>query len=170
MSWVLDVRDLSEPGGARELRRRAPVEGLSTELASVSTSLPVSAELLLESLVGGILASGAITGSMSCRCARCVKEFTKPFRVEVSELFVSASSAATRDGDEYPIAEGSIDLEPMIRDAVVLSMPFSPLCKPECLGICERCGGDRNLGACSCPPLTDPRWAVLETLDLVDQD
>jgi uncharacterized protein len=50
----------------------------------------------------------------------------------------------------------------MVRDAVVLQMPFSPLCKPDCLGLCERCGGDRNLGECTCTDPIDPRWSALE--------
>jgi uncharacterized protein len=50
----------------------------------------------------------------------------------------------------------------MVRDAVLLDVPFAPLCRPECLGLCERCGGDRNLGECSCVETVDPRWADLE--------
>ena len=53
----------------------------------------------------------------------------------------------------------------MVRDAVLLSMPFSPLCRPDCLGLCERCGGDRNLGECACGPVAaDPRWQVLDMI------
>jgi uncharacterized protein len=52
----------------------------------------------------------------------------------------------------------------MVRDAVGLELPFSPLCTPDCLGLCERCGGDRNLGECSCAPQVDHRWAPLEGL------
>jgi uncharacterized protein len=52
----------------------------------------------------------------------------------------------------------------MVRDAVVLEMPFSPLCRPDCLGLCEVCGGDRNLGECPGHETTDPRWAALEVL------
>ena len=58
-----------------------------------------------------------------------------------------------------------LDPEPMVRDSVLLSMPFAPLCRPECEGLCERCGGDRNLGECTCVELpADPRWAGIERL------
>jgi uncharacterized protein len=48
----------------------------------------------------------------------------------------------------------------------VLAMPFAPLCGPDCLGLCERCGGDRNLGECACEPEPDPRWEGLAGLEL----
>jgi uncharacterized protein len=82
----------------------------------------------------------------------------------VGDLF--AQHVAPEDDDTYPIAEpGGLDPEPMVRDAVLLSMPFSPLCRPECKGLCERCGRDRNLGECGCSDVpVDPRWAGLEQL------
>src|ERR671919_489075 len=76
-------------------------------------------------------------------CARCLKPFEEEFRVEVRELF---APGASDEADQYPVTEGHIDLEPMVRDAMVLGMPFSPLCRPDCLGLCERCGGGRNPG------------------------
>jgi uncharacterized protein len=47
-------------------------------------------------------------------------------------------------------------------------MPFAPLCRPDCLGLCSRCGGDLNLGECTCRPEADPRWAPLSGLELTD--
>jgi uncharacterized protein len=160
----LDVRDLLErPGSSRGVHVSEPVTGLHTELARVPEADPVDAELLLEHVVEGILVSGPLSGRMTFRCARCLKEFSREFRVEVHELFVPG---ATAEDDQYPVEEGAIDLEPMVRDAVMLSMPFSPLCRPECLGLCERCGGDRNLGECSCGPEVDPRWSVLDDVEI----
>jgi uncharacterized protein len=160
----VDVRDLLEsPGASREVVGDEPVEGLATELASVPDRIRI--ELLLERVVEGILASGALSGTIAFRCARCLTEFGEPFRLEVSELY--ATGAPEEDEESYPVQEGTIDLEPLIRDAVLLSIPFSPLCRPDCLGLCERCGGNRNAGECTCPPAAaDPRWAVLDQLEL----
>src|SRR5262249_19566905 len=83
----------------------------------------------------------------------------EPFHMQVHELF---APDASDDGDVYPVSDGTVDLEPLIRDAVLLAMPFAPLCRPGCLGLCERCGGDRNLNECTCAPEADPRWAALE--------
>jgi uncharacterized protein len=161
---LVDVRDLlAEPGASRRLTVDQRFTDLRTELATVSPESPVRMEILLESVVEGVLASGPLSGRMAYRCARCLRDFTDGFHVEVRELF---AHGVTADDDEYPIREGHIDLEPMVRDAVLLSVPFSPLCRVDCAGLCPRCGGDRNIGECKCGPEVDPRWSVLDRLDL----
>ena len=168
MTVVIDVRDLlASPGSSRPHRFDEQVEGLSTELARVPEDRPVQGDLLLENVIEGLLVSGPLSGLMTLSCARCLKPFEWGFTLEVHELFVAG---ATGQDDEYPVEDGSIDLEPMIRDAVLLAMPFAPLCRAECRGLCERCGGDRNLGECSCPPETDPRWSPLLDLNLTIDD
>jgi uncharacterized protein len=161
---AIDVRDLvGQPGSSRNVRLDEPVEGLALELAAVPEDAPVELDLLLESVVEGILVSGPVRGAMRLSCARCLKTFDQPFDLEVHELFVAEPDPSV---DDYQLgAEGDIDVEPLVRDAVLLAMPFSPLCRPDCKGLCERCGGDRNLGECTCPPATaDPRWSVLNEI------
>ena len=163
----VDVRDLlAQPGASRRVAKEERFRGMGTEMAAVPDERPVRIEVLLESVVEGILVSGPLSGEIRGRCSRCLKEFDRNFRVDVRELY--AHGVREEEDDEYPIREGTIDLEPMVRDAVVLSIPFSPLCRPDCLGLCERCGGDRNLGECSCGPEMDARWAVLDQLELED--
>ena len=160
----IDVRDLLDhPGASRTAHVDEPVPGLQLELAAVPEDAPIRGELLLESVAEGILVSGPISGRLAQSCARCLKDFEVDLDVDVQELF---TPDAGPDGEEYPLSpEGFIDIEPMVRDAVLLAMPFSPLCRPDCLGLCERCGGDRNLGECTCAPRTaDPRWAALDNL------
>jgi uncharacterized protein len=160
----VDVRDLlEEPGASRKVHREEKFEDLATELARVPSEDPVRIDILLESVVEGIMASGPLSGRIAYRCARCLKDFSTDFHYEVQELF---TREATAQDDHYPIADGNIDLEPMVRDTVLLAVPFSPLCRESCLGLCERCGGDRNLGECSCGSEIDPRWAVLDELHL----
>ena len=167
MTVSVDVRDLiRHPGSSRRIRVAERIEGLATELARVPQDRAVEATLLLESVVEGILVSGSVRGAMVLSCARCLRPVESAFSLEVQELFVAG---ATPRDDQYPLGEGDVDLEPMIRDAVVLAMPFAPLCRPDCLGLCPRCGEDRNVGACACPPPEDPRWAPLRGLDLGPQ-
>jgi uncharacterized protein len=168
MSIAIDVRDLiGRPGASRHVHVEEPIEGLRTELTLVHGETPVDAELLLESVIEGILASGGLSGTFVETCARCLEPFEQPFRVDVQELF--APGAEPDDLEEYPLRDGESDLEPMIRDAVVLAMPYSPLCRPDCQGICERCGGNRNLGECTCQPPADERWAPLAGLVFPDE-
>jgi uncharacterized protein len=158
----LDVRDLvGRPGSSRAVHVAEPVAGLRTGLAVVPEDRAVDLDLLLESVVEGILASGPLEGVMTLQCARCLKPFEGSFRLDLREMFVPGTSTEV---DEYPLVEGFVDVEPMIRDAVVLSMPLAPLCRQDCLGLCDRCGGDRNVGECRCPPEPDPRWSALHTL------
>lgn len=163
---TVDVSDLLvQPGASRRLTLEETFEELGTELARVPDEQPVRMEVLLESVVEGIVVSGPISGRVAYRCARCLKPFDRDFRLDVHEVF--APEAAEQD-DEYPISKGQIDLEPLVRDAVVLELPFSPLCRPGCLGLCDRCGGDRNLGECTCGPVVNQRWARLDELHLDD--
>ena len=163
---AIDVHDLlGRPGASRLWRGSQPVESLSTEMASVPEEAPVEIEVRLESVALGILVSGSVKGRVAYRCARCLKEFTGDLDVGVRELF---AHMPREDEDQYGISDGEIDLDPMVRDAIVLSMPFSPLCSPGCLGLCPRCGGDRNLGECACAPEIDERWSALSSLQLDD--
>ncbi|HEX9822840.1 MAG TPA: YceD family protein [Actinomycetota bacterium] len=153
---------LDKPGASRRVRLEEPVAGLATELAAVPEEPPVGLEVLLESVVEGIYVTGSVWGPMRLSCARCLTDFEREFRLEVAELYAREPEEA----DAYPLGDGVLDLAPMIRDAVLLEMPFAPLCREDCRGLCERCGGNRNRDECSCAPRVDPRWAELEKLNL----
>jgi uncharacterized protein len=159
---AIDVRDLLErPGTSRAVHLREPVAGLRTELAGVPADDPIEGDLLLEGVVEGVFVTGTVAGRMVLSCARCLKEFERPFDVDLSEL---VAREAGPDDDYALEPDLTLDPEPIVRDAVVLEMPFSPLCRPDCKGLCPVCGGDRNLGECPGHERTDPRWAALEGL------
>jgi len=157
----IDVRDLLEsPGSSRTLHVEEPVPGLRTELADAEDT-PIAADLTLESVVEGIFVRGSLEGRFTMRCARCLKTFERDFDVEMTELVAREPGP----DDDYALEPDlTLDPEPIVRDAVVLEMPFSPLCRPDCLGLCEICGGDRNLGECPGHEVTDPRWDALDVL------
>ncbi len=79
------------------------------------------------------------------------------------ERFVPEDSA-DEDEDAYPMADEVIDLEPLLRDAVLLELPLAPLCAETCLGLCPQCGTNWNESPCDCRPAADPRWAPLDEL------
>lgn len=164
MSITLDVRDLlGSPGDSRRVLVSEPVAGLELPLARVPADRAIEARLLLENVVEGLLVSGPVRGVMVVDCARCLKAVEWPFRVDVRELF---TPRAIEGLDDYPLGDGEVDLEPMIRDAVVLAMPYSPLCRADCPGLCPRCGSDLNEGECDCGPEIDERWSALSVLTL----
>ena len=159
---AIDVRDLlDQPGAAREVHAEGTLEDLGTELARVAADEPIAADLLLESVVEGILVSGRLRGILRLRCARCLVDFTAPLDVAVNEMFVTDPDP---EGDDYTVeAEGALQLEQMVRDTVGLELPFSPLHSVDCKGLCPVCGGDRNLGECPGDhPQVDTRWSALD--------
>jgi len=161
---AIDVRDLlGRPGASKVQPLHDTIADLGTELARVPDDVPVDGELVLESVLEGILASGHVAGTMSLRCARCLKEFSRGFDVRVAgELFTTRPAEGS---DDYPLDPGGeLDPEQLVRDAVGLELPFSPLCTPGCLGLCPVCGGDRNLGECPGHEEVDPRWSGLDEL------
>jgi uncharacterized protein len=79
----------------------------------------------------------------------------------VHERFGDAPIA---EDELYPIVDDTIDLGPLVRDAIVLELPMAPLCREDCRGLCPQCGADRNEGDCSCAAPKDPRWANLDVL------
>jgi uncharacterized protein len=160
---TIDVRGLvGQPGASREETLGGTLQGLRTELAAVPDDAPIRGEVLLESVVEGILVSGRVTGTWHLRCARCLTEFDRSFAVELRELFVERPSP---ESDEYRLVpEVGIEPDQMVRDVVGVELPFSPLCRPDCLGLCSVCGGNLNLRECPGHEEVDPRFAVLAEL------
>jgi uncharacterized protein len=141
---VFDTRDLG-PGSARTLTRRvAAPEHLGVELARVPAGTELALDLQLEGVAEGVLVTGTVTGPLAGECARCLEPFTAPLKVRFQELFVRAAEAALDDldgADSYRLeAGGLLDLEPALRDAVVLELPLSPRCEDGCQGLCSECG------------------------------
>lgn len=163
--FVIDVRELLEaPGTRRALTLSAPVAGLAagggTGLVGVEGD--VGLDLVAEAIEGGLFVSGALRGSYAGSCRRCLSPLQIPFEVEVAEVFRPASGEWE---EGYVLKEGSVDLERMVIDAVGLEMPANPLCRPDCAGLCPRCGADRNAQGCDCAPEpADLRWSALQQL------
>ncbi len=155
---------LDRPGEYRDLRLARPVEGVATGLARLEP-VPVEAVLRAESVMEGILITGSLEGRAALECARCLTPFSSVISVDACELYADPAKAPP-DGDEVYVIEGlDIDLEPMLRDALTLTLPLHPLCRADCMGLCARCGRDLNKGSCSCVEAdTDPRWAPLGDL------
>jgi uncharacterized protein len=158
---VVDVHELLEaPGSRRSLALSAAVSGLGGDLAGVRGDLGL--DLVLEAIDGGIVVQGEIEGEYAGSCRRCLREIVRPLRVRVAEIY-RPPGGAWEEG--YVITNSSIDLERAVRDTVGLEIPLNPLCRPDCAGLCRRCGADLNDGPCGCPSDEgDPRWSALREL------
>lgn len=164
---VLDTRELGRrPGSMRELRRVLPApDGLGiADLIGVPAGGDLDLDLRLESVMEGVLVSGEVTATVTGECSRCLEPVSDVLRVRLQELY--AYEGKGEDGDDE--AEEShmqgdfLDLEPALRDAVVLALPLSPLCSADCSGLCARCGERLDdLPEDHTHEATDPRWAAL---------
>jgi uncharacterized protein len=142
---------------------------LGQALIGVPEGAELSLDLRLESVSEGVLVTGAVAGTLVGECARCLRPLSTGLVVTLQELFAypDSTTEATTEQDEVGRLQGDlIDLEPVVRDAVVLALPNRPLCRDDCPGLCPECGAhwddlpaDHRHGA----PV-DPRWAALNRL------
>ena len=164
---MLDTRELGRrPGSMREVRLQVPApESLGVDLIGVPAGAELDLDLRLESVVEGVLVSGTAFVPLSGECGRCLEAVSDELAVDLQELFAYAESD-TGDDEETARMEGDLlDLEPVLRDAVVLALPLTPLCQEDCSGLCAECGerlddlpDDHGHAA------PDPRWAGLAGL------
>jgi uncharacterized protein len=117
----------------------------------------------LERIPEGVVVRAEVRAAWIGACSRCVDPVSGEARVHVDELFEPEPLA----GETYRLGDDEIDLEPLVRDAILLELPLAPRCRAECAGLCPRCGADRNRTGCDCRVETDdPRWAALRSLEL----
>jgi uncharacterized protein len=133
-----------------------------------------------------VFAAGTFKGEVIVACSRCIEPVHLPIDEKLRVTFMprhelpdegdedaAAESAedegvevADEDLDLFPFDGDVVDLEPLFREQFVLAVPFAPLCREDCKGLCPQCGIDRNTGTCSCEPPIDPRLAALKGLKL----
>lgn len=155
----------------------SPVD-MGVALARVLPDSPVELDLRLESVMEGVLVSGSADVHVDAECARCLDPMDWDDVVEFSELFVYPATDARgavvkepADDDEDPLPklqDDMIDLEPTLRDAVVLGFPLAPVCQSDCSGLCSVCGVRLDDYPGHLHEQLDPRWAALSALALPD--
>jgi uncharacterized protein len=154
---------LKRPGAARGVRVRGPLADLRGQGAELPADAPIEVDATLERVSEGIVVRGSVTASWRAACSRCLAPVDGDLSVHVDELFERHPLA----GETYQLDDDVVDLEPLVRDALLLDLPARPLCDVDCAGLCPECGIDRNAAACDCgTEELDPRWAALRSLDL----
>ncbi|HTL23711.1 MAG TPA: YceD family protein [Mycobacteriales bacterium] len=167
---VLDTRELGRrPGSMRALQLSAPAPaGLGIEdLIGVPVGAELALDLRLESVMDGVLVTGTVMAPVSGECGRCLTEVSDELAVPVQELFLYPEASADHDeDDELPALVGDLlDLGPALRDAVVLALPLTPLCREDCQGLCATCGERLDdLPEDHAHDPTDARWGALAGL------
>ncbi|MVQ48351.1 DUF177 domain-containing protein [Nocardioides sp. MAH-18] len=172
---VLDTRELGRrPGSQHQVTLTVPAPAdLGIEVLRVPEGSQVELDLRLEAVMEGVLVTGTAAVELVGECARCLDEISDESVVDLQELFVYEDQRhPSEEDDEVSTLKGDlVDLEPLLRDAVVLALPFQPLCEDDCPGMCPDCGArlkDDPDHAHDAP--IDPRWAGLTALQHDEQD
>lgn len=167
--FVVSVRDLiAKPGEMREKHLEIDTPSRYGEaVAVVPEGRGIELDLRLESVHEGIFVTGEIHTTADADCVRCLEPVSVPIDAEFQELFAFSAG----DGYDYQVVDETIDLDDVVRDQVVLQLPFQPVCSDDCSGLDPETGQKRPAGWE--PPETediDPRWAELQKLVSNPQD
>ena len=172
--FLLDVSRLGmRPGSIITFSETVPAPArIGIELIAIPEGAPVALDLRLESVSEGVLVSGTVQAPTAGECARCLTAITGDVAIDLVELFAypdSATEATTDDDDEVGrVLDDTVDLEQPIIDAVGMMLPFSPVCRDDCPGLCPECGVPladfENDPEPHRHDVIDPRWAKLAAL------
>ena len=154
------------PGTQREVQVAMPLPDLGVSSARVPEGADVAVDGVLEAIEGAMTITGTVTAPWVGDCRRCLDPVEGTLEVPVREVF----EAHPTDGETYLLEEDEVDLEPVVRDAVLLHLPLAPLCRPDCPGPAPEAfpavvpgDGDDEVDADG-ERAPDPRWAGLDQL------
>ncbi|GAA3001577.1 DUF177 domain-containing protein [Streptomyces drozdowiczii] len=183
---VFDTHELGRrPGAMKRLTRTAdaPADLGIADVIGVPEGAPVKLDLRLESVMEGVLVTGTARAAVEGECVRCLEPLNREVEADFQEMFsypdaddrnhgkpADPVDDAEDDEDRLFLEDGLFDLEPVLRDAVVLALPMQPVCKESCAGLCSECGVrlDENPGHHH--DAVDARWAALQGLAETIQD
>ncbi len=158
--YALRVRDLAHrPGEMREHSLDIEVpDAMGAGVIAVREGTTLHLDVKLEGLHEGVLVSGHASAGATGECSRCLIDISEPVEVDFAELFAYDVS----EDFDFFVHDDHVDCEPVVRDAVVLSLPFQPVCRPDCPGL-DPVTGERlaDLGEVTPREVLDPRWAAL---------
>jgi uncharacterized protein len=163
---AIDITRLGRrPGAMVTLRNTVPSPlRIGLDMIAIEPGAPLELDLRVESVSEGVLVTGTVTGPTVGECARCLTEVSGRVQVGLTELFAypdSTTEATTEEDEVGHIVDDTIDLEQAIIDAVALDLPFAPVCRPDCPGLCPECGIQLAAEPGHQHDRIDPRWAKL---------
>ena len=176
---VFDTHELGRrPGALQRLTRTidAPKDLGIQEVIGVPEGDPMKLDLRLESVMEGVLVTGTARAPLTGECVRCLEPLELQLEADFQEMFsypdaddrgrpkAEPADDAEEDEDMLFIEDGLFDLEPVLRDAVVLALPMQPVCRETCEGLCPECGVRLDENPDHHHDAVDIRWAALQGL------
>ncbi len=162
---VLDTHELGRRAGAmfkKSLTVPAP-DGLGDDVIGIQSGSDITLNFRCESVIEGVLVSGDVIANATGECSRCLDAIEFSLTVPIQELYEYEESE-NRDDETLKLEGDLLDLEPVVRDALVLSLPLAPLCSDECLGLCSECGIKLSEAPDHQHESVDSRWQALQGL------
>lgn len=157
---LLRVGDLlTEPGRRRTVDGKQVLGDLSVGAGGIAGNV-LDLQLVLESQAGQIMVSGTVRASWELECRRCLGPISVPVAPTLSEVF----EVSPTEGETFLLDGEVVDLVPMLREVVLLTLPLAPLCEASCEGPAggEHYGSATAAGDAEPAPRRDPRWAALD--------
>lgn len=111
----------------------------------------------------GLLLQGGFGAEIRLDCVRCLEAFTQPLKWSLTDLYAFDKRSISESNLLVP-EDGHIDLEPLLREYALLEVPISPVCRPDCRGLCATCGENLNRVDCGHRPGSDSPFAALKDL------
>ena len=183
---VFDTHELGRRPGALQRQTRtvdAPKDLGIQKVVGVPEGAPVELDIRLESVMEGVLVTGTARARAEGECVRCLEPLQLDVEADFQEMFsypdaddrnrsrtADPVDDAEDDEDRFFLEDDSFDLEPVLRDAVVLALPLQPVCKETCAGLCSECGIRLDENPDHHHDAVDIRWAALQGLAETVQD
>ncbi|MEW1791389.1 YceD family protein [Streptomyces niveus] len=177
---MFDTHELGRrPGALKRLTRSAaaPKDFGIDGVIGVPEGAPMELRIRLESVMEGVLVTGTARATAEGECVRCLEPVRQDVAADFQEMFsypdaddrgrskqAEPADDAEDDEDRLYIEDGLFDLEPVLRDAVVLALPMQPVCRETCAGLCSECGIRLDENPDHHHDAVDPRWASLQGL------
>jgi uncharacterized protein len=172
---VFDITRLGRrPGAMVTLQKTVPSPSrIGLDMIAIEADAPLELDLQIQSVSEGVLVTGTVTAPTAGECSRCLTKLDGQVEVQLTELFAypdSTTEATTEEDEVGHIVDDTIDLEQSIVDAVGLELPFSPVCTPDCPGLCPECGISLTVEPDHQHDAIDPRWAKLAGMFTAESD
>lgn len=158
----IDLHELIRDGGKIVFRQALSTERLDMPSVLEYVEPPVGeGEITCSADV--LMLRGRIAARLLCRCDRCAREFERSVEIPL-EVPLATELEDEEDPDYFLLENDALDIDDLLESGYILGMDQQMLCRPDCKGLCPRCGADLNNGPCGCRKESDPRLAVLEQL------
>ncbi|OBB97985.1 hypothetical protein A5781_12350 [Mycobacterium sp. 852002-30065_SCH5024008] len=163
---TIDIARLGRrPGAMVTLRKTVPTPSrIGLDMIAIEAGAPLELDLQVQSVSEGVLVTGTVDAPTAGECSRCLTPVKGHVQIRLTELFAypdSTTEATTEEDEVGHIVDDIIDLEQSIVDAVGLELPFSPVCTPDCPGLCPECGVALAAEPDHHHDAIDPRWSKL---------